>query len=108
MTTLASSKTINSQRLKLHYRDWGNADAPPLLLVHGGFDHCRSWDWAAEKLCQDFRVITPDLRGHGDSDWSLGNAYSMADYVYDMAELVDQLALAPVSIVGHSLGGRLR
>jgi len=98
---------INSQRLKLHYRDWGNVDAPPLLLVHGGFDHCRSWDWAAEKLCQDFRVITPDLRGHGDSDWSLGNAYSMADYVYDMAVLVEQLELAPVSIIGHSLGGAI-
>ena len=103
----ATSKYIDSQRLRLHYRDWGNFDAPPLLLVHGGFDHCRSWDWAAEKLCQNFHVITPDLRGHGDSDWAMGNAYSMADYVYDMAELIEQLDLAPVSIMGHSLGGAI-
>jgi len=107
MTNSIVSKYIDSQRLRLHYRDWGNADAPPLLLVHGGFDHCRSWDWAAQLLSQKYRVITPDLRGHGDSSWALGNAYSMADYVVDMAELVDQLALAPVSIVGHSLGGAI-
>ncbi|MEH6361013.1 MAG: alpha/beta hydrolase [Amylibacter sp.] len=105
--SLVCSKTINSQRLKLHYRDWGNVDAPPLLLVHGGFDHCRSWDWAAEKLSKKFHVIAPDLRGHGDSEWATGNAYSMADYVYDMAELIEQLDLAPVSIIGHSLGGAI-
>lgn len=105
--TSVCSKTINSQRLRLHYRDWGNAGAPPLLLIHGGFDHCRSWDWAAEVLYKDFHVITPDLRGHGDSGWGLGNAYSMADYVYDMAELIEQLDLAPVSIIGHSLGGAI-
>lgn len=107
MTTSASSHFIDSERLRLHYRDWGNAGAPPLLLVHGGFDHCRSWDWAAEQLRHDFHVITPDLRGHGDSDWTRGNAYSMADYVYDMAELIEQLELAPVSIIGHSLGGAI-
>jgi len=107
MKTHASSKFIDSQRLRLHYRDWGNVDAPPLLLVHGGFDHCRSWDWAAELLCKEYRVITPDLRGHGDSDWASGNAYSMADYVYDMAELIEQLDMAPVSIIGHSLGGAI-
>ncbi|EGG99059.1 Alpha/beta hydrolase [gamma proteobacterium IMCC2047] len=103
----AASKFIESTRLRLHYRDWGNIEAPPLLLVHGGFDHCRSWDWAASQLCNDYRVITPDLRGHGDSEWSGGNAYSMADYVCDMAELIDQLALSPVSIIGHSLGGAI-
>ncbi len=38
MKTQASSKFIDSQRLRLHYRDWGNVDAPPLLLVHGSKD----------------------------------------------------------------------
>jgi len=107
MKTPACSKYIDSQRLRLHYRDWGNPDAPPLLLLHGGFDHCRSWDWVAELLCKNYRVIAPDLRGHGDSDWASGNAYSMADYVYDMAELIEQLDLAPLSIIGHSLGGAI-
>jgi pimeloyl-ACP methyl ester carboxylesterase len=44
MTLLGpTSNTFISQRLRLHYVDWGNADKPPLLLIHGGRDHCRSW-----------------------------------------------------------------
>src|SRR5258708_24471217 len=49
------------------FRSWGNPDAPPLLLIHGGRDHCRCWDWVAEDLRGDYRVLAPDLRGHGDS-----------------------------------------
>ena len=47
-----TSRIFFSQRLRLHYVDWGNPDAPPLLLVHGGRDHCRNWDWVAEALRQ--------------------------------------------------------
>src|SRR3546814_2515031 len=61
------SNSFISQRLKLHYVDWGNESAPPLLLVHGGRDHCRSWDWVAERLADRYHIIAPDLRGHGDS-----------------------------------------
>ncbi len=42
-----SSSFYISQRLKLHYVDWGNESAPPMLLIHGGRDHARSWDWVA-------------------------------------------------------------
>ena len=65
-----TSRIYFSQRLRLHYVDWGNPDAPPLLLVHGGRDHCRNWDWVAQALRHDWHVIAPDLRGHGDSQWS--------------------------------------
>src|ERR1043166_9194487 len=65
-----TSRIFFSQRLRLHYVDWGNAEAPPLLLVHGGRDHCRNWDWLAERLGRDWHIIAPDLRGHGDSQWS--------------------------------------
>jgi pimeloyl-ACP methyl ester carboxylesterase len=102
-----TSRTYFSQRLRLHYVDWGNPEAPPLLLVHGGRDHCRNWDWVARRLRKDWHVIAPDLRGHGDSEWSKSANYSMAGYVYDLAQLVHQLKLAPVTIVGHSLGGAI-
>ncbi|MEM7254711.1 MAG: alpha/beta hydrolase [Pseudomonadota bacterium] len=94
-----------SQRLRLHYVDWGNAGAPPLLLVHGGRDHCRNWDWVAEALRDDYHIIAPDLRGHGDSQWLLGGTYTLTDYVYDIAQLLHQTKLTPVAIIGHSLGG---
>lgn len=94
-----------SQGLRLHYSDWGNASAPPLLLVHGGLDHSRSWDHVARALRPNFHVIAPDLRGHGDSDWALGSSYSLADHVYDLACLVKAEGLEKVAIVGHSMGG---
>lgn len=94
-----------SQRLRLHYVDWGNPNAPPLLLVHGGRDHCRNWDWVAQSLRKDYHIIAPDLRGHGDSQWITGGTYTTADYVYDIAQLIHQLKLAPLRIVSHSMGG---
>ena len=102
-----TSNSFISQRLRLHYVDWGNPAAPPLLLIHGGRDHCRSWDWAAEELRKGWHVIAPDLRGHGDSQWSPDGNYEMSSFVYDLAQLVHQLDLAPVTIVSHSMGGNI-
>ena len=96
-----------SQRLRLHYVDWGNPDAPPLILLHGGRDHCRNWDWVAADLRRDYHVIAPDLRGHGDSAWSASGHYTMANYIYDLAQLIHQQKLAPVTIIAHSLGGNI-
>lgn len=96
-----------SQRLRLNYVDWGNPDAPPLLLVHGGRDHARSWDWVAEELRHDWHIIAPDLRGHGDSAWSPDGNYEMSAFVYDIAQLIHQLGLAPVTIIAHSMGGNI-
>ena len=102
-----TSRHFISQRLRLHYVDWGNPDAPPLLLVHGGRDHCRNWDWVAQALRRDWHIICPDLRGHGDSQWSPDGNYSMSAYIYDLAQLIHQQKLAPVTIVAHSLGGNI-
>jgi pimeloyl-ACP methyl ester carboxylesterase len=102
-----TSRTFFSQRLRLHYVDWGNEGAPPLLLVHGGQDHCRNWDWVAEDLRHDYHVICPDLRGHGDSAWAADGNYTMAGYVADLAQLIHQQKLAPVTIIAHSLGGNI-
>ncbi|MGX1197550.1 alpha/beta fold hydrolase [Parvibaculum sp. MBR-TMA-1.3b-4.2] len=94
-----------SQRLRLHYVDWGNDGASPMLMIHGGRDHCRNWDWTAQALRDEYHIIAPDLRGHGDSDWMLGSTYQMNDYVYDIAQLIHQKDLAPLTIVAHSMGG---
>ena len=102
-----TSRHYISQRLRLHYVDWGNPEAPPLLLVHGGRDHCRNWDWVAQALRRDWHIICPDLRGHGDSNWSPDGNYSMSAFIYDLDQLVHQQKLAPVTIVAHSLGGNI-
>ena len=55
-----TSQAFISQRLRPNYLDWGNPDAPPLVLVHGGRDHARSWDWTAEALRKDWHVVAMD------------------------------------------------
>ena len=102
-----TSHSFISQRLRLHYLDWGNPSAPPLLLLHGGRDHARSWDWVARELQDDWHIIVPDWRGHGDSAWSPDGDYNTHAYVYDLAQLIHQLKLAPATIVAHSMGGNI-
>lgn len=102
-----TSHVYVSQRLRLHYNDWGNAGAPPLILIHGGRDHSRNWDWVAQELREDWHIIAPDLRGHGDSEWSKDGNYTLSAYVYDLAQLIHQLGLGPVNIVAHSLGASI-
>jgi pimeloyl-ACP methyl ester carboxylesterase len=96
-----------SQRLRLHYVDWGNEGAPPLLMIHGGRDHCRNWDWVAARLRDRYHIIAPDLRGHGDSAWSVGGNYDLPGHVYDIAQLVHQWGQGPISIICHSLGAAI-
>ena len=99
------SRFYESHGLRLHYADWGNEGAPPLILVHGGRDHCRSWDVIGRALQPHFHVIAPDLRGHGDSDWTKGGSYALSEYVYDLTRLVHAIAAPRVTLVGHSMGG---
>ena len=107
MTVNAASHIYFSQRLRLHYVDWGNADAPNMVMVHGMQDHCRTWDALVEEFVDDYHIVAPDLRGHGDSEWVKGAAYDYRDYVYDLHQLVDQAQLAPITLIGHSLGGAI-
>ena len=96
-----------SQRLRLHYVDWGNDGAPIVLLIHGGRDHARNWDWVARDLRSDFHVIAPDLRGHGDSAWAVGGMYAVADFVLDVANLISAIGAESLHVIGHSLGGAI-
>ncbi len=102
-----TSQTFVSQRLRLNYLDWGNPEKPLLMLVHGGRDHARSWDWVAEQLREDWHVVAFDHRGHGDSDWVSDGNYNVQDMVYDLAQLVHQLGDDEVTIVSHSMGGNV-
>src|SRR2546422_326920 len=102
-----TSHTFFSQRLRLHYVDWGDPTKAPLVFLHGGRDHCRNWDWAAAALRDEWHIIAPDLRGHGDSQWSTDGGYTLAGYIYDLVQLIHQQRLAPVTIIAHSLGGQI-
>ena len=96
-----------SHRLKLQFWDWGQNGKPSLLLVHGGLDHARNWDWVARSLREHFHVYAMDLRGHGNSAWAPGALYSIAEHVLDLSALADVIADFPIYLIGHSLGGIL-
>src|SRR5437660_8727434 len=93
-----------SHRLKLQFWDWGTEGKPALILVHGGLDHARSWDWVARDLRDDFHIYALDLRGHGNSAWAPGALYSAAEHLLDLSALADIINQFPVRIIGHSLG----
>ena len=100
-----ASQFYISQRLRLHYLDWGRPEKPLLLLIHGGRDHAHNWDWVARELRDEYHVVAPDLRGHGDSAWAIGGMYTQSDFVLDVVQLLGALDSFPVRIIGHSLGG---
>ena len=61
----------------------------------------------AEEFRDDWHVIAPDIRGHGDSAWSPEGHYGMDAFVYDFAQLIHTLGHEQVTIVAHSLGGNI-
>lgn len=95
-----------SQRLKLSYWTWGDANKPPLILVHGGRDHARNWDRVAEAFRDDYHVLACDLRGHGDSEWAEGSTYSLVEHMPDLIALID-LVGGKAPVVAHSFGGAI-
>jgi esterase len=89
--------------LRLHYLDWGNPGATPMVLLHHHGGNAHFWDFFAQNMRQEYRILAVDNRGHGDSSWS-GN-YSPKQYVADLSKLVDNLGLNNIVLIGHSLGG---
>lgn len=93
--------------LRLHHLEWGDAAAPPALLIHGNGGHAHWWDPLVPHLTPGWRLVAPDLRGHGDSAWPREPAYGAADCAGDLAHLLDRLGLERVAIAGHSMGARV-
>ena len=88
-------------RLRVH--EWGEPDAPPLVCLHGVTAHGRRFrKLAEERLARRFRVLAPDLRGHGrsgyDPPWTIGP---------HLADLLESLEIDGAAWIGHSFGGRL-
>lgn len=87
------------------YLDWGSTSQPPVLFLHGGGLSSHTFDLVCLQLRQEYWCLAPDLRGHGESDWSPALEYRIEYYVKDLAGMIDDLALQQVVLVGHSLGG---
>jgi len=107
MSTLVQPKSmrVSVNGLELHYLDWGNAGAVPLVCVHGYTSSAEPFNGLARHFCDRFHIVAPDVRGHGESAWSPDGAYQYRDQVSDLAGLVDLLGLTRFVLIGTSMGG---
>jgi esterase len=109
---LPTSHFVAVNNLRLHYLDWGNADLPPVLLLHGVRLQAHTWDMAALLLRDRYRLIAVDQRGHGDSDWTSDAQFDNDTFelmLEDTRQLVEhfsmQLGWKKFVLVGMSMGG---
>ena len=93
--------------LPLHVREWGPADRPPILFIHGWSQNHLCWDKQYEsELRDEFRLVAYDLRGHGMSQAPLGPEHYTDGKLWadDLAAIIDQLGLDRPVLVGWSYG----
>ena len=95
--------TVGGQAL--HYLDWGNASAPALVCVHGYTSSADAFSGFARRFHDRFHIVALDVRGHGESAWSVAGDYQYRDQAADLAGFVDQLGLGRFILVGTSMGG---
>jgi pimeloyl-ACP methyl ester carboxylesterase len=91
----------------MRYTEWGAADNPRVLLcVHGLTRVGRDFAHLAEGLCDQYRVVCPDVVGRGHSDWLPDpTLYSVPQYAFDMTSLIARLDVERVDWLGTSMGG---
>ncbi len=98
------TRSVDACGVRIAVSEWGDPDAPPLLLAHGGFDFARTFDVFAPLVAAGgWRVVAWDQRGHGDSEHTA--LYSWDADVRDAAVVLDSTSAGAVPFVGHSKGG---
>ena len=86
----------------LNYREWGRPDGAVVLLLHGLTSSGESWRNVAPTLGDHFRIIAPDARGHGGSEWT--RDYSFELMRDDVARFMEQVGILAAIVIGHSMG----
>jgi len=100
-----TDKQLTLNGLRFHYLDWGNADAQPLVCLHGFTSHAHSWDTFARAMRDQYHVLALDQRGHGETEWATD--YHPDRRVEDLERFVAALNLNKFVLLGLSMGGRV-
>jgi pimeloyl-ACP methyl ester carboxylesterase len=98
-------RLTGSGGVRLAFDRWGPSDGQPVLLLPGGGQTRHAWSSSAADLGRrGYHVLSLDLRGHGESDWSPGRDYGLSAFRDDLRAVIDSLDTPP-ALVGASLGG---
>jgi pimeloyl-ACP methyl ester carboxylesterase len=100
------SCNIVLRQMRFHFLEWGHADAPAIVLLHGGHQSAHSWDLVSLNLARRYRVLALDQRGHGDSEWARDVVYSNHEMSLDAEAFIGAMGLRRPVLIGHSMGGR--
>lgn len=97
---------IEVRGLQLCLCSWGERNQPLVLCLHGILEQGAAWQEVAIRLAaKGYRVVAPDLRGHGKSDRvGRGGSYNLLDFLGDIDAIIQHLSDRPFTLVGHSLG----
>lgn len=95
---------IRINGIQLYYESHG--DGPPVLFLHGLGSSTRDWELQIPAFSEEYRVITVDVRGHGQSDKPPG-PYSVRQFSEDTAAFMQALDAAPAHVIGLSMGGMI-
>lgn len=102
-----TSHAIDAGGLLLHARERAGS-GPAVLLLHGWMDHSHGFDWLADALPADWRLLALDFRGHGFSaQLPKGGSHQLTDHVADVEAAVRHFGLEKLHLVGHSMGGNV-
>ncbi len=100
--------SIDANGITINYEEWGDPEAPAVVLLHGFSSDLRMWAAVVDAFARDYRVVAPDLRGHGlTSVPEALSAYTMEAYVEDLRALLDALEIEICALVGCSFGGMI-
>lgn len=100
---LERSATVGG--LNLSYQEWGNPEAPPIIMLHGFGVSGHMFDEFADRMQDRYRLLALDQRGHGDSDWATDGDYSRTSFVEDLEGFRKALGIERFILIGHSMGG---
>ena len=92
---------------QMAYVEWGDAANPQVLICAHGLTRCsRDFDFLAQALADDYRIVCPDVVGRGRSDWLRNKSlYDLPQYCADMTTLLARLNVESVHWIGTSMGG---
>lgn len=106
---MSISKTVHfsvAEDVNIAASSYGYEQNPVVIMLHGAGQTRYSWHRSAQSVAADgFHVITLDTRGHGESDWSPDQDYSVDTLINDLRLIVEQLGCEAPAVVGASLGG---